>query len=327
MGLTQEQLVELRQRMETHLTSQDVRKLCFDLNVSYDDLPGDTRDVKIIELLKYLQSRKILNSLINYLQSNRSDILKDSSIKSSDAEGIHNSSKKRTRFHWTYDIQTIGAILGIIAAIFAVLSFGRDLFDIVIPSLPPTTTPTQPTITPKPNNVDLFTTENYTYSDDLFTISQPKQWDVEQPEFLEADKTLRVRFTPPEAVDIYWLIMVDVIDLSDDIGSDRLLSASSLRSALDRYLQNYFSDLPGFNVDITRLNATTISARWSFRIEQGNATPIPIHAESRLTQWGGGRIALVTIYLPREQFERQEEAVAAIFDSLTLNINAPFPQP
>ena len=53
----------LRQMMVTYLTEKQVRKICSDLGINFEDLPGNDRRRKILELLNYCRRRGFIRSL------------------------------------------------------------------------------------------------------------------------------------------------------------------------------------------------------------------------------------------------------------------------
>ncbi len=61
--LNREQLVGLRQALEDRLSDDDLRTLCFDLGVDYEDLPGQRKSIKIQELLMHFVRRKGISEL------------------------------------------------------------------------------------------------------------------------------------------------------------------------------------------------------------------------------------------------------------------------
>ncbi|MCB8979737.1 MAG: hypothetical protein H6657_20190 [Ardenticatenaceae bacterium] len=56
----------LRDKMNNHLSSNDLRSLCFDLNVDYENLSGDTKKQRIESLIKLSERSDLFNSLIQH---------------------------------------------------------------------------------------------------------------------------------------------------------------------------------------------------------------------------------------------------------------------
>lgn len=64
----------LRRLLEEYLSLEEGRTLAFDLDVSYDSLPGEGHAAKMRELIKYLDQRGQLARVVDWLRMNRSDI-------------------------------------------------------------------------------------------------------------------------------------------------------------------------------------------------------------------------------------------------------------
>jgi hypothetical protein len=52
-----ESLSRLRQILATRFSESELRTLCFDLGIDYDDLPGQEKASKARELIAYLERR------------------------------------------------------------------------------------------------------------------------------------------------------------------------------------------------------------------------------------------------------------------------------
>lgn len=65
MDLTHEQRIDLRKRMIARFTTDDIRTLCDALAVEFENLGGDTRDRKVLELIGYCQRRGMLGKLVD----------------------------------------------------------------------------------------------------------------------------------------------------------------------------------------------------------------------------------------------------------------------
>lgn len=64
----------LRQILVDRLDAQELRTICFDLGVDYEDLSGETRSGKALALITYLTRRQALAQLLDWLRDNRPDI-------------------------------------------------------------------------------------------------------------------------------------------------------------------------------------------------------------------------------------------------------------
>ncbi len=68
---------DLRQNLNNHFNEQELRNLCFDLNIEYDDLGGNTKAGKVRELLAYVGRHGFTAALHKYLKKVRPHILWD----------------------------------------------------------------------------------------------------------------------------------------------------------------------------------------------------------------------------------------------------------
>ncbi|MCA9963488.1 MAG: hypothetical protein KC423_04565 [Anaerolineales bacterium] len=71
---TQEQRQKLRQQMEKHLELGDVKRLCFDLGVDYENLAGVTKGEKVIALLDHCDRRNKQSPLLLWLRQQHSHV-------------------------------------------------------------------------------------------------------------------------------------------------------------------------------------------------------------------------------------------------------------
>jgi len=67
-------LTELRQILITRFDENELRDLCFDLQVDYDGLPGEGKTGRARELIAYLERRKRLPDLIKVGKQGRPDV-------------------------------------------------------------------------------------------------------------------------------------------------------------------------------------------------------------------------------------------------------------
>ncbi len=54
----------VRQFLSAHFDTEELRTLCFDLGVEYDDLPGEGRAGKVRELLRYIERHERIHDLL-----------------------------------------------------------------------------------------------------------------------------------------------------------------------------------------------------------------------------------------------------------------------
>jgi len=62
---------KLRKSMNSNFSIDDIKVICFDLNIDFDNLDGNTKQTKIINLIRHCQNHTRLNDLINKLQQER----------------------------------------------------------------------------------------------------------------------------------------------------------------------------------------------------------------------------------------------------------------
>ena len=65
---------QLRQILATRFDASDLRMLCFELDMSYDDLAGRSKTEKEIELITYLEHRNRLPDLVEAGKRLRPDV-------------------------------------------------------------------------------------------------------------------------------------------------------------------------------------------------------------------------------------------------------------
>jgi serine/threonine protein kinase len=66
--------VALRQVLAERFDLEELRTVCFDLGVRFDDLPAEGQQAKARELVAYLQRRERLSQLVSYIRQHRPDI-------------------------------------------------------------------------------------------------------------------------------------------------------------------------------------------------------------------------------------------------------------
>jgi serine/threonine protein kinase len=64
----------LRQLLISRFNLEELRTLCADLHVSYDELEGEGHEPKARELIAHLQRRERLGELVSYVRQHRPDI-------------------------------------------------------------------------------------------------------------------------------------------------------------------------------------------------------------------------------------------------------------
>ena len=69
-----EYLVRLRETLAEYFDAGELRTLCFDLGVDYDDLPGEGKANKARELIAYLERRDRLSELVHVCERQRPNV-------------------------------------------------------------------------------------------------------------------------------------------------------------------------------------------------------------------------------------------------------------
>ena len=70
----QERLTQLREILDTRFNREELRTLCFDLGLDYDDLPGEGKAAKARELVVHMQQLGRIPDLIRAAARMRSDV-------------------------------------------------------------------------------------------------------------------------------------------------------------------------------------------------------------------------------------------------------------
>jgi hypothetical protein len=87
LRLPDESLSELRQTINRLFNEQDLRTLCFDVGVDYDDIGGETKESKVRELILHQYRRGLLRNLIMKCAEHREDVRwRNLAGKSTDAQ-------------------------------------------------------------------------------------------------------------------------------------------------------------------------------------------------------------------------------------------------
>jgi CheY-like chemotaxis protein len=73
-------LIKLRQILETRFSESELRTLCFDLGISYEDLPGSEKASQARELVSYLERHRRISELVGIGKRLRSDISWDETL-------------------------------------------------------------------------------------------------------------------------------------------------------------------------------------------------------------------------------------------------------
>ncbi|MFO7538397.1 MAG: hypothetical protein R6X32_10100 [Chloroflexota bacterium] len=66
-------LVRLREILTERFSKDDLRILCFDLNVPYDNIEGDSHGVKVVGLIEYMKRHNRIPKLEERVRTERPD--------------------------------------------------------------------------------------------------------------------------------------------------------------------------------------------------------------------------------------------------------------
>jgi len=70
----QERLTRLREILDARFSREELRTLCFDLGLDYDDLPGEGKAARARELVVHMQQLGRISYLIRAAARMRSDV-------------------------------------------------------------------------------------------------------------------------------------------------------------------------------------------------------------------------------------------------------------
>lgn len=65
----------LRVALSTSYDMNELRVLASDMSVDWDNIAGETKDVKVTELIKFMKRRGTLSRLINTVNEDRGELL------------------------------------------------------------------------------------------------------------------------------------------------------------------------------------------------------------------------------------------------------------
>ncbi|MCP4428868.1 MAG: hypothetical protein GY803_30655 [Chloroflexi bacterium] len=74
LTVQQKKRSKLRKNLNDHFGVTDLQEICFDLNIDYEDLPGDDKRLKVMELIKHMNRRGHLQELIVMCQELRPNL-------------------------------------------------------------------------------------------------------------------------------------------------------------------------------------------------------------------------------------------------------------
>jgi hypothetical protein len=81
-------LIEMRRILTTRFSDGELRTLCFDLGVDYENLPGQGKADKARELISHLERRQRIAALVAIVRAQRPDIAWDAALDATGVETI-----------------------------------------------------------------------------------------------------------------------------------------------------------------------------------------------------------------------------------------------
>ncbi|MBE2224404.1 MAG: hypothetical protein IAF02_22880, partial [Anaerolineae bacterium] len=128
--------VELKEALVERYNENELRELCFDLRISYDDLSGDNRRTKIVSLIEYCDRRESLEELAQKVQLVLAppEPAPETTIEKETIPDI----KPRPKYHW-FILGGIGVfvVIGVLYLIYSWLN-RPPVFTMPPPDLPKT---------------------------------------------------------------------------------------------------------------------------------------------------------------------------------------------
>ncbi len=85
----------IRELINGHFNEGELRSLVFDLGIDYDNLPGNTKDDKARELIRYCETRNMIGELLNGIKRERPEI--DIELPSVPQPAQHNPLGRNTK--------------------------------------------------------------------------------------------------------------------------------------------------------------------------------------------------------------------------------------
>lgn len=163
------QLAELRQVLSDYFSEEEIRTLCFDLSIDYDDLPATGKANKIRELIKYLERRDGIQDLESAVRRQRPNIPWDDASEPS-TELSSSQTKARGYFARVRYLKW-GLVLAAIV-VFGVIIAASSGWRPTLRQLPPAVTPPASSSssqlgTPAPSGANLETSCIDVYLSDI----------------------------------------------------------------------------------------------------------------------------------------------------------------
>lgn len=127
MQRNRQYLIELRMIIDSQFNKEELRILCFDLGVDYDNLIGESKAAKIVDLLSYLERSGEVHKAIEALTCSRPDIqwpevIGEPSITKPEVKVAPELPPKKPKLRWVWMIGIVGLIAAVSLVIWRIVT-------------------------------------------------------------------------------------------------------------------------------------------------------------------------------------------------------------
>ena len=129
----------LFQILVDRFSDDELRTLCFHLQIDYEELSAEGKSGKIRELIEYLQRRHRVHELVSSGKQLRPDVIwedvvpfvaqLDASISSDNSRTLHKKSPRFSPFNVEIPLNRIVVLLGVLAIGILMLARGPNLYN------------------------------------------------------------------------------------------------------------------------------------------------------------------------------------------------------
>ncbi|KAA3664687.1 MAG: hypothetical protein DWQ04_04450 [Chloroflexi bacterium] len=122
---------KFRQLISQHFNTEELRVLCFDMGIDYDNLLGKGKDLKVAELIDHLRSRKRIPELVDVLNTVRPPIHWEEILPEWKSNNSDNETSETTVLNNRTVVSTVPLwllVLGTVLGIIVLISAGTLLF-------------------------------------------------------------------------------------------------------------------------------------------------------------------------------------------------------
>lgn len=303
----------LRDLLNEHFDYNELCDLCYDLGIDYEKWHQLGTTTMAREIVRYCKRRGMMIRLVIYCREQRPhgewpliEHIQAIFPGALDEEG------PTEVINWPHRTVTAALILVIllIAAVFTPAV--RGVF------IPPTPTPIVGTPPPRPplRWYNLGDTRLYTDTAFLFKVQLPQEWQVYKSEEASSPIITRVTFAPQAQPDLYWRMSIELGDVTKMAN----ISTFELPPHVKSYVGTAYSNFPGLEVGepVYTSDLQTVRVEWSFIIDTSENTTIRMRAITDV-RIKGHVMSVFTLYAPSDQFDRQEDAIKTLSDSLVIS--------